>query len=112
VSPRFKSSGLESRFSAAMRAACYLTTSLESSSNRWQRTGKHSAISFLLPTAPIPAPLLPMRILELGLEECVCAILEIEESMAWAPDPNLWNSEPEKGGFSAAVGKISIPASG
>jgi hypothetical protein len=39
--------------------------------------------------------------LELGLEECVCAILEIEESSAMAPDPTVWDSEPEKGGFSA-----------
>jgi hypothetical protein len=38
--------------------------------------------------------------LDLGLEECVCAILDIKESPGWAPDPNLWDSEPEKGGFS------------
>lgn len=39
--------------------------------------------------------------LGVGLGECVCAILEIEESSGWEPDPNLWDSDPEKGGFSA-----------
>jgi len=48
--------------------------------------------------------------LGMGLRECVCAILEIEESSGWEPDPNLWDSEPEKGGFSARGGKIDIPA--
>jgi hypothetical protein len=49
--------------------------------------------------------------LGVGLGECVCAILDIEESGPWVPDPNLWDSEPEKGGFSAAVSKIDILAS-
>jgi hypothetical protein len=49
--------------------------------------------------------------LEVDLAQCVCAILDIEEASHWAPDPNLWDSEPEKGGFSAAIGKIDILAS-